>query len=175
MVVRMRNRRKGATLEEIEAVYRREFSRFLRVATAIVGDDQLAEDAIDEAFVGLVRYRSGFRFDGSVGAWAWAAVVRSARQMAARRFESPEHHAVELATAGSAKSNGGTDSETVERVRALVTALPERQRLALFLRHYADLDYQTIAAVMGISAGTVAATLHKAHSTLQKQSQEVFR
>jgi RNA polymerase sigma factor (sigma-70 family) len=59
--------------------------------------------------------------------------------------------------------------------RAALAALPERQRLALFLRYYADLDYAGIAEALGISRGTVSATLHAAHSKLQTQLTEVER
>jgi RNA polymerase sigma factor (sigma-70 family) len=52
-------------------------------------------------------------------------------------------------------------------VRAAVAALPERQRLALFLRYYADLDYAAIAAILEIKEGTVGATLHAAHAALR--------
>jgi RNA polymerase sigma factor (sigma-70 family) len=58
-------------------------------------------------------------------------------------------------------------------IRALVAALPERQRLVLFLRYYADLDYERIALALGISPGTVAATLNQAHSRLRAQLEEV--
>jgi RNA polymerase sigma factor (sigma-70 family) len=40
-------------------------------------------------------------------------------------------------------------------VRAALAGLPERQRLALFLRYYADLDYAAIAEALSISRGTV--------------------
>ena len=60
-------------------------------------------------------------------------------------------------------------------MRAAVAALPERQRLALFLRYYADLDYAGIAEALGISRGTVSATLHAAHTTLQTQLSEEVR
>jgi RNA polymerase sigma factor (sigma-70 family) len=46
--------------------------------------------------------------------------------------------------------------------------LPERQRTMIFLRHYADLDYEQIAEIMGVARGTVAATLSAARSTLQR-------
>src|SRR5881409_1555702 len=50
----------------------------------------------------------------------------------------------------------------LNQLRSTLRLLPERQRLALFLRYYADLDYATIATVLRISEGTVAATLHAA-------------
>ena len=54
--------------------------------------------------------------------------------------------------------------------------LTERQREVLFLHYYADLDYVTIAAALGISPGTVGATLSTARRTLrQALTQEVAR
>ena len=57
--------------------------------------------------------------------------------------------------------------EQRDAVRAAVAALPERQRLALFLRYYADLDYAAIAAALGVRRGTVSATLNHAHEALR--------
>jgi RNA polymerase sigma factor (sigma-70 family) len=54
-----------------------------------------------------------------------------------------------------------------------VAALPERQRLAVFLRYWADLDYRAIASVLGVEVGTVSATLNAAHATLRRSLKEV--
>ena len=51
--------------------------------------------------------------------------------------------------------------------------LPERQRLAVFLRYYADLDYAAIGEALGIRTGTVAATLNAAHVALRARLEEV--
>jgi RNA polymerase sigma factor (sigma-70 family) len=58
-------------------------------------------------------------------------------------------------------------------IRARIAALPERQRLALFLRYYADLDYAAIGEALEIAPGTVAATLNAAHTRLAHELQEV--
>ena len=50
---------------------------------------------------------------------------------------------------------------------ALVARLPERQRTALFLRYYADLDYAAIAELLSIRPGTVGKLLHDARATLR--------
>jgi RNA polymerase sigma factor (sigma-70 family) len=52
-------------------------------------------------------------------------------------------------------------------VRVAVRRLPERQRLVLFLRFYADMDYATIADLLEISEGTVGASLNAARKTLR--------
>jgi RNA polymerase sigma factor (sigma-70 family) len=52
-------------------------------------------------------------------------------------------------------------------LRARVAALPERQRIAVFLRYYADLDYSAIAEALEVEVGTVSATLSQAHRSLR--------
>jgi RNA polymerase sigma factor (sigma-70 family) len=58
-------------------------------------------------------------------------------------------------------------------LRAAVHDLPARQRDALFLRHYLDFDYASIAATLGIEVGTVSATLHAGRAALRDSLQEV--
>lgn len=54
--------------------------------------------------------------------------------------------------------------------------MSERQREVLFLHYYADLNYAAIASALGISEGTVGATLHAARTTLREAlTQEVSR
>jgi RNA polymerase sigma factor (sigma-70 family) len=58
-------------------------------------------------------------------------------------------------------------------LRVRLAALPERQRLVVFLRYFADLSYQEIATAVGIEVGTVSATLHAAHRALREELKEV--
>jgi RNA polymerase sigma-70 factor (ECF subfamily) len=150
-------------LTQLEEVYRSEFRRFLRVATAIIGDEERALDAVQEGFARAVRHRGRFRGEGSFAGWLWHTVVNAARKERARRPD-PVLAAVPDEV-----------PESPAPVRAAVAALPERQRLVLFLRYYADLDYRAIAEALEISPGTVGATLNAAHATLRRQLQEVSR
>lgn len=154
--------RSGATIAAIEHVYRRAYPRFLRVARATLGDDEQARDAVQEAFARAIRARPDFRGDGSLEGWIWQTLVRVC---------TDEHRGRAPASLSPPSANGHT-AEWPE-LRAAVAALPERQRLALFLRHYADLDYEEIGAVLGIRRGTVAATLHAAHGSLRRTLTEV--
>jgi RNA polymerase sigma-70 factor, ECF subfamily len=159
-----------ADRQAIESVYRHRYARFLRVAVAIVRDEQLAEEAVHDGFVRALRHRRSFDGRGSLEAWLWRIVVNEARR--GRTAERRASLALGASDAPPANGNGHGELGTLE---LLVAALPERQRLVLFLRHYADLDYEAIAAALGIKPGTVAATLHAAHSTLRRQLQEVER
>ena len=157
----------GADLDEIETVYRARFAEFLRVAAAIVGDVDLAHDAVQDGFASAIRNRLAFRRRGPLEAWLWRAVVNAAR--ARRRAEARPARAAGHEAALSANGREPGDDE----LRRRISLLPERQRLALFLRYYADLDYATIAAVLDVRPGTVAATLNAAHAALRRSLEEV--
>jgi RNA polymerase sigma factor (sigma-70 family) len=156
--------RRDEALAAIEAVYRERFAGFVRLAQAITGDEQAALDAVHDGFVRAVRYRRGLRDHESAAGWICKIVINEARR--GRRAPPP------LEQPEQTVSNGHVDGADV---RAALAALPERQRHALFLRYYADLDYAGIADALGISRGTVSATLHAAHSNLQTQLKEVTR
>ena len=156
---------------EIERIYRDRYSAFLRVAVAILRDEQLGEEAVHDAFVRALRHRRGFSGRGSVEGWLFRIVVNEARRrQAAERRPAPS--LLNLADEEAASANGHRKHGALE---ALVAALPERQRLALFLRYYADLDYEAIAVALGVKPGTVAATLHAARSALRRDLLEVER
>ena len=115
---------------------------------------------MQEALTRAFARRATFRGSGTMEAWLWRAVVNAARNVRAR---SP------LVAEGRQADTPARDAvgEPRDAVRAAVAALPERQRLALFLRYYADLDYAAIAAALGVRRGTVSATLNHAHKTLR--------
>jgi RNA polymerase sigma-70 factor, ECF subfamily len=160
-------RLKGATPAQLEALYRARFEHFSRVASAICGDPELGRDAVQAAFAAAVRGRQGFRGSGPLEAWVWRILINEARRVA--REPRPEP----LDVVAETGSNGRREDEL--GVRAWIAALPERQREALFLRYYADLDYRTVAEVLGIEVGTVSATLSAAHQALRRRLEEVGR
>jgi RNA polymerase sigma factor (sigma-70 family) len=160
-------RRKGATPAQLEALYHQRFGYFARVAAAICGDLDRGRDAVQAAFAAAVRERRSFRGTGPLEAWVWRIVVNEARRIA----REPSAERLDVADLGT--GNGQPDD--VIGLRAHIAALPERQREILFLRYYADLDYRTIAQVLGIEVGTVSAALSAAHRTLRRNIEEVPR
>jgi RNA polymerase sigma-70 factor (ECF subfamily) len=158
-----------ATVEALGLLYQRRYRIFLRVAEAIVGDAELACDVVQDAFARALRSRFDFRGEGSLEGWVWRTVVNTARN--ALRDRPPAHVPLDDLAGAREESGGQLDGH----VRALVAALPERQRLVLFLRYYADLDYLRIAEALAIEPGTVGATLSHAHAALRRALEEVPR
>lgn len=150
----------------IEHAYRDGYQRYLSLALGMLGDVDRARDAVQEAFAHALRSRGDLQHAESLHAWLWRIVVNVCRVEKRHPLTGlDERHELE------ANGHPGDWSE----VRAVIAALPERQRLVLFLRHYADLDYETIAQVTGIERGTVAATLHAAHRKVRDAMTEVPR
>ena len=157
---------RGASTDELEHLYRSRFERFLRVATAITHDGDRGRDAVQEAFVSAVRGRRSFRGSGGgLEAWLWTIVLREARRVAgAERHLSLD----QLGEEAQGATDGSGDSDW-DGIRRYIGALPQRQREAIFLRYFADLDYRTIARLLEVEPGTVSATLSAAHQTLRKR------
>ena len=155
-----------AILFELERLYRERYGAFVRVAATVLRDAEAARDAVQDAFARAVRSRATFDGRGSLEAWLFRIVVNTARSH--RRVD-------ELGTDVEREArawNGGYRDAEEAAVRVLVSQLPERQRLVLFLRFYADLDYDGVAQALGIRPGTVAATLNSARSTLARRLEE---
>jgi RNA polymerase sigma factor (sigma-70 family) len=160
----------GAQLEAIEAVYRQRLAELRRVATAITGSREAGLDAVQDAFALAVHRRGQFRGKGSLEAWIWRIVVHRARDVAATLARSRTFAADGVAPVEPADDRS---SGRVGDVQVLLRELPERQLLALFLHYYADLDYATIAETLGVSPGTVGATLNQARQSLRRSLAEV--
>ena len=134
----------------------------LRAVTASVGDRQLAEDLVAEAFArAWVAWR---KVSQHPAPRAW--VVRTALNNGvslwrARRREIPlaGHDA-----ATPANLNDGVDAALIAALRRL----PSRQREVITLRVLLDLDTDTTAKVLRVAPGTVTAHLSRAVAALRR-------
>jgi RNA polymerase sigma-70 factor, ECF subfamily len=157
--------KRGADSREVERVYRERFHDFARIAFAITRSEELAGEAVQETFARALRSRESYRREGTVEAWLWSILVNVARSSRRTPVEV-EYVDGEGPAAPEIAARDGDFGRWV-------AALPERQRLAVFLRYWADLDYRAIASVLGVEVGTVSATLNAAHATLRRSLKEV--
>jgi len=142
----------------LEQLYRDRYRSFRDILAGVVGSHELAREVVQEAFARALREQRKFRGEGSLEAWVWKIALNVALKM--RRGLAREWALDEEYEASSTAVVPDRD------VRAAVRALPPRRRLVVFLRYFADLSYAEIAAIAGVSEGTVAATLAQAHGEL---------
>ena len=144
-------------VREIEEVYRHRYVAFRNTLATVTGSFESARDVVQEAFAQALRNRGQFRSEGSLEAWIWRIAFRLALGERRDRGTVPLELVAEPELVEPEK-----DRELAEALRAL----PPRRRLVVFLRYFADLSYDEIAEICGISEGTVAATLAQARATL---------
>lgn len=160
-------RKKGAAPREIEQLYCGRFGVFVRGASAVLRDGDAALDVVQDAFALALRHRRRFRRESGLEAWVWSIVLNVARE----RLRASRRDSARDAATGSAIEIEFVHDEG--DLKELLLALPERQRLAIFLRYYADLSYAQIGEALGVKPGTVAASLNTARGALRRRLQEV--
>jgi RNA polymerase sigma factor (sigma-70 family) len=149
-------------LARIERLYERDFVAFVRVARGIVGDRERALEAVHDGFADAIKARASLRDEAALEAWVWRAVVNAARKATRRPL-------VEAAR----EQEGSVEPPALHVLAPSLAQLPERQRLVVFLRYYADLDYRRIAEVLDVEVGTVSAALAAARHSVRRLIEEV--
>lgn len=131
------------------------------VASLLVafGDQDLANEAADEAIARAFERWERVSAMESPGGWTHQVAVNVARRKRRRRTVE----AMLLRRRGSTTEVAGPAGE----LWLMVRELPERQRLAVALRHVAGMTEAEVAESMGIARGTVSATLRNAYRSLR--------
>ncbi|WP_205687468.1 sigma-70 family RNA polymerase sigma factor [Cellulomonas endophytica] len=153
---------------DLEHVFRATYPRVVAVAARVLGSRDEAEDVAQEVFLGFGR--SAVPADEAPGWLSVAAAhtalnhLRSGRRRALRE-EAVRHPGDELAPD---VADTVVTLDERRRVRAALARLPERQAVALVLRH-SGLSYAEVAAALDLSPGSVGTTLRRAESALREE------
>ncbi|MBA2384319.1 MAG: hypothetical protein H0V68_06610, partial [Actinobacteria bacterium] len=78
---------KGARVRDLEEVYRLHYPQFLKVATAIGGNEDAGHEAVQEGFADVLRHRRSFRGEGPLEAWVWRVVVNAAHRARSKQIQ----------------------------------------------------------------------------------------
>jgi RNA polymerase sigma-70 factor (sigma-E family) len=158
-------------------VSQREFTEFyrsgrdtcLRAVLAVVGERQLAEDLVAEAYTRAWASWSSVRRHPAPRAWIVRTALNTRVSWWRRRRREVGVAAVpdDGAVAGGTVENGGQELDP--GLLAVLRGLPRRQREVVVLRVFLDLDTRTTAAALGIAEGTVSAHLSRAVTTVRGQ------
>ena len=160
--------------QEFTEFYARAKDDCLRIVLVSVGDRQLAEDLVAEAFTRAWMSWRKVRDHPSPRAW----VVRTALNVNVswwrrRRREvlADDASALSAPSSSPAESSPPADwpASLDEVLVRAIRALPLRQREVITLRVFFDLDTETTAKTLGISPGTVGVHLHRALAALRAQ------
>ena len=161
----------GQPSDLVAGLFRAHAVALVRVATLLLGDQQSAEDVVQDAFFGLYRGLPGLRDRSKALPYLRASVINGSRSVLRARkraFLRKVQHEPPVWSAESAAMAG----EDRKALLAAVARLPRRAREVLALRYYLDLADHEIGAALGISRATVSSTASRALAKLARELKE---
>jgi RNA polymerase sigma-70 factor (ECF subfamily) len=151
----------------VRALYERYAPRVYAVVRRIAGDDELARDYAQEAWIRAIRALPTFRGESRFSTWLHRIAVNSALQ-AARSAESRRKHEGALLSEAPVSPAGG-DALLQQRLEAALDRLPEGMRRVLILHDVEGYTHDEIGEVLGVTAGTSKSQLFKARAKMREQ------
>lgn len=161
----------GSDVRAFELFYDRHVAVALRVAMRILHDDDLAEDAVQDGFIGLWRSRTSYR-PQTAAASTWLLVIVSNRAIDLCRRERSRRAMLGGAPPTHSPARDCTEHEVLahadrQELRAHLQRLPSDQRRAIELAYFGGLTHDEIARQLGLPAGTVKGRLRLGRDKLR--------
>lgn len=138
-----------------------------------------AEDLCSETFYKAYRSLHSFReVDASFSTWLYTiarnTVLSELRKQKMANLPLEESGAILATAPDSAPEQLVLRNERMTLVREAINNLPEKQRSALILREYDQLDYQEIANILGQTVSSVKSLLFRARASVKTQLEPYF-
>jgi RNA polymerase sigma-70 factor (ECF subfamily) len=162
--------------------YRRPMLSFMY---RMVHNTAVAEDLAQEVFLRVYRSRENYEASAKFTTWLYRIAsnlaVNHARDTRHQRPEntvSLDEPDQESGLTMDLPDNSLTAEEAIVRrerlaaIRQRVEALPERQKMALIMHKYQQMDYREIAEVLKLSESAIKSLLFRAYETLRVQLKE---
>ncbi|HUP21101.1 MAG TPA: sigma-70 family RNA polymerase sigma factor [Gemmatimonadota bacterium] len=145
------------------ALYDRHADRVWAVVRRLAGDDSLAQDFAQDAWIRIHHALTGFRGEAALSTWIHRVAV-SAAMDGLRRADRLAADALpkELPDPGPAASV--VDRVALERA---LDRLPDRMREVLVLHDVEGYTHEEIGSAMGVASGTSRSQLFKARAKLR--------
>lgn len=164
---------------ELMRRYQRKILAFVYHMLKSANLELLAEDLCSETFYKAFRSLHSFReVDASFSTWLYTiarnTVLSELRKQRSGTLPLDESGVVPVAPLEIAPEQAILRSERVTLVREAINKLPEKQRSALILREYDQLDYQEIADILGQTVSSVKSLLFRARSSVKIQLEPYF-
>jgi RNA polymerase sigma-70 factor, ECF subfamily len=143
-----------------ELLVRRHADGLWRLARSILGDDDYAEEAVQDTFVKAHRALGSYRADASVRTWLSSICYRTCID----RLRLRSHDVVPIDRARKRERTGDHELRLV--LRDALDRLPPQQRQAFTFVHVLGYSREEAAAVLGVPASTLRSRVARAQERL---------
>jgi RNA polymerase sigma factor (sigma-70 family) len=154
--------------DEFEAHVRRHEAMLCRIAFNFLHSASLAEEIVQDVFLRCYENLEKIESPEHMAAWLRRAVTHRCIDVARSGRAQKELQLDELPDV--ADSIAEQDPLLSERLRRLVAALPEKQRMVVILRYAEDMDSEEIGEILDIPASTVRTHLQRALTILREKA-----
>lgn len=175
----------GGDRQAFETLYRRHAARVHGLCLRLTGDRARAEALTQDTFVKAWLSLGGWSGQGPLAAWLgriavnrWRDQWRADRRARARLVDLGQDgdlEAVAARQASAARRDGLLPLLTAVDLEKLVARLPEGARTVFVLHAIEEYPQAEVAALLGISEGTVKSQLHRARALLRAMFEEPGR
>jgi len=151
--------------EAVRTVYQRYAGAVMTVAMSVLGDRELAAEAVQQTFYKAWRAGAGFDPDREFAPWLYAIARRVAidvHRSEHRPTRSDHAQEVDVAVAQA----GLEQTWEAWEVRSALDQLTDEECEVVRLAHFEGLTHPQIAVRLGVPVGTVKSRSHRAHQRL---------
>ena len=160
----------------LDELFRRHRDAAYGIAFRLLGNSEDALDAVQEAFIHVLRGISGFRGQSTFRTWLYRIVTHAAldyrRWRAVRAAGSLDTEAgIEQAATGNREHSPPEEAaagDLKEAIDKTLMNISEKNRAALILHAIEGMSYKEVADVLGISIGTVMSRIFNARRRLRE-------
>jgi RNA polymerase sigma-70 factor, ECF subfamily len=162
--------------------YRRQMVHYM---FRMVHNQAIAEELAQEVFLRVYRARASYRAEAKFSTWLYRIAtnlgVNHARDTRHERgaqtvyLDQPDPEtgiSPDVADSTPSAEQNMLLEARLAAIRKHVMALPERQRTAVLMHKYQDLDYKQIGAVLKLSESATKSLLFRAYQTLRERLKE---
>jgi RNA polymerase sigma-70 factor (ECF subfamily) len=162
--------------------YRRPIVHFM---FRMVHNQAIAEEMAQEVFLRVYRSRETYRAEARFTTWLYriatnlavnhARDTKNERTAPTIHLDEPDPETGSMHDVADSTPTIESDMLRRERMNAIkqhVLALPERQRMAVLMHKYQEMDYKQIGAVLKLSESATKSLLFRAYQTLRERLKE---
>jgi len=142
---------------------------FRHIAMVMDGDQQAAEDALQEALLAICRHVGGLRDPRWFRAWAYRIATRIAVRHAKRSRRQPDAVPPEaLAEVAADPPDEVPEEAVLAALHSALSAVPRASQLVLRMHYFDEMTHLEIAEALELPLGTVKSRLHYGLASLRK-------
>ena len=150
-------------------LYDAHVDRVYRLAYRMTGDETLARDLTQDAFVRAFDRIDGYRGDAALSTWLHS-VTTSVVLNGLRKVRRIREREADLDDAkGAVSEDGRSEPGLRERLQAAISGLPDGYRKVFLMHDVEGYTHQEIARALGVAEGTSKAQLSRARAKLRAE------